>query len=251
MPEQEDYISDLEIDSITRAIEYKYNIIIDATNLNHKTLNKFNNLFKDTGYEIEIKQFHVDFNEAVERDKRRERSIGEKVIRSFFERYVWLDKEGEQYKIIPIQESRFILKQDETLEHCIIVDIDGTLSIMNGRNAFDYDKVDTDLPNNPVIDLVNTLSKTYKIIIVTGRENTGKCKELTETWLKRYLFRYDEIHMRSEKDYRSDDIIKREIYNNFIKDKYCVAGVFDDRDKVVKQWRELGLLCNQVYYGNF
>ena len=57
--------------------------------------------------------------------------------------------------------------------------------------------------------------------------------------------------MRKTKDFRSDSIIKTEIYNEFIKDKYFVDLVLDDRDSVVKTWRDLGLLCLQVYYGDF
>jgi hypothetical protein len=30
-----------------------------------------------------------------------------------------------------------------------------------------------------------------------------------------------------------------------------VVAVFDDRDKVVNMWRENGLTCMQVAYGNF
>ena len=45
--------------------------------------------------------------------------------------------------------------------------------------------------------------------------------------------------------------MKEEIYDQYIKDKYNVAAVFDDRDRVVKMWRDKGLLCCQVYYGDF
>ena len=40
--------------------------------------------------------------------------------------------------------------------------------------------------------------------------------------------------MRSEKDYRSDEIIKEELYNQYIKDKYYCIAIFDDRDRVIK-----------------
>ena len=37
----------------------------------------------------------------------------------------------------------------------------------------------------------------------------------------------------------------------FILDKYNVAFVLDDRDQVVRVWRDLGLTCLQVDYGDF
>mgnify|MGYP003433581663 FL=1 len=54
--------------------------------------------------------------------------------------------------------------------------------------------------------------------------------------------------MRQFKDMRSDDIVKEEMYNTHIKDKYEVIGVFDDRLKVCRMWYKLGLFvfnCNQ------
>lgn len=124
---------------------------------------------------------------------------------------------------------------------------------MNGRGPFEYNRVNEDLPNNPVVDLINSLSKIYQIIIVTGREDTEVCRKETLKWLNRYLTCSDFLfYMRKEKDYRKDAIVKTEIYNEHIKDKYCVAAVFDDRTQVVNDcWRKLGLLCNQVWKGDF
>ena len=45
--------------------------------------------------------------------------------------------------------------------------------------------------------------------------------------------------------------IKKEIYDTYIKDKYYIATVFDDRNKVVDMWRKEGLLCCQVAEGDF
>ena len=60
-----------------------------------------------------------------------------------------------------------------------------------------------------------------------------------------------QLFMRKKDDYRQDAIVKKELYEEHIKDKYYVEAVFDDRDQVVNMWREEGLLCCQVYYGNF
>ena len=57
--------------------------------------------------------------------------------------------------------------------------------------------------------------------------------------------------MRKEGDFRRDSIVKQEIYEQHIKDKYVVEFVLDDRDLVVSKWRELGLKCLQVQPGAF
>lgn len=63
---------------------------------------------------------------------------------------------------------------------------------------------------------------------------------------------YEALYIRKAKDFRKDAIIKRELYEAHIKGRYDVLMVLDDRDQVVKMWRqELGLPCLQVDYGNF
>ena len=254
VPSRENYISDIEEFSIRAAINRNLNVIVDATNLNQKTIDKLTKLATELKVDIEYKKFVISFNEAYWRDTKRTRKVGLAVLRRFFNTY-FPDMSQEivnQEKESPAKE-RFILKQDETLLHAIICDIDGTLSLMNGRGPFEYHRVNEDLPNNPVIDLVNSLSKMYQIIIVTGREDTEVCRKETLKWLNRYLTCSDFLfYMRKEKDYRKDAIVKTEIYNEHIKDKYCVAAIFDDRTQVVEgAWRKLGLLCNQVWKGDF
>jgi hypothetical protein len=57
--------------------------------------------------------------------------------------------------------------------------------------------------------------------------------------------------MRVTGDKKKDSALKEEIYNKYIKGKYNVLFVLDDRQKVVDKWRELGLTCLQVNSGNF
>ena len=50
-----------------------------------------------------------------------------------------------------------------------------------------------------------------------------------------------ELHMRKLGDYRSDDIVKRELYEANILNKYTVLACFDDRLRVCRLWYNLGL----------
>lgn len=231
IPNQEDYISDLEEFSVKAAINRGLNVIIDATNLNPKTIDKWNKLAKSTKSTIEFKEFYIPFKEAVERDKNRERSVGEKVIKRFYQQY-YLDKYQEETKEY---DNRYILEQDRTLPKCIIVDLDGTLAIHQGRNAFDYAKVLTDKPNIPLIDLITVLSASVDIIFFSGREGTKQCREDTCKWLNQYTNFPYQLFMRTEKDYRADEVIKEELFNTHIKDKYYCVAIFDDRDRVIKK----------------
>ena len=119
VPSQEDYISDLEEFSVRAAIKRNYNVIIDATNLNPKTQEKWRKIATETKSSIEFMEFYVPFKEALERDKNRERSVGEKVLKNFYLKY-YPDKYAEE-----ISDKRYILEQNKSLPKCIIVDIDG------------------------------------------------------------------------------------------------------------------------------
>ena len=77
--------------------------------------------------------------------------------------------------------------------------------------------------------------------------------EMTKTGFDSYgwVFDDDGHTMGNADDSRKDSIVKQEIYEMCIKDKYNVLFVLDDRDQVVNMWREQGLKCLQVAEGNF
>ena len=133
----------------------------------------------------------------------------------------------------------------------IVCDLDGTLAIKSDRSFNEYDRVGEDLICNSVKEVLVKFSPSYSVILVSGRENIGYCRFITEFWLKMYEVPYNELFMRNTKDFRSDDIVKREIYESYIKPFYNVLFVIGDRNKVVKMWREAGLTCFQCSEGNF
>lgn len=87
VPDRESLISKYEIYMIKEALKSGYNVIIDATNLNPKTFAKWNQIGKEFNCTVSVKEFTVSFIEAIRRDASRERSVGESVIRTFYEKY--------------------------------------------------------------------------------------------------------------------------------------------------------------------
>lgn len=73
----------------------------------------------------------------------------------------------------------------------------------------------------------------------------------TEKWLRGNDITYGMLLMRPEGDIRKDSIVKREIFENYIRDYYNIQFVLDDRNQVVEMWRSLGLKCLQVAEGDF
>ena len=137
------------------------------------------------------------------------------------------------------------------MRKAILCDIDGTLAHMQNRSPYDWDKVGDDVVDKTIKEILRTFYSTseYDIILISGRDDV--CKQITERWLdKNYIF-YDGLYMRKHNDNRPDEVIKKEIYDKHIKDEYDVEFVLDDRNKVVKMWRGLGLKCLQVAEGDF
>jgi hypothetical protein len=146
----------------------------------------------------------------------------------------------------------------------IIVDIDGTLADMGERHPFNWTAVGEDKPHQFVIDVVRALFLQGKEgIFMTGRPEM--CRDTTRAWLHHYVcleeteypFRSEcwcrfPLIMRPKGDYSPDEDFKYRAYKEFIEPHHVIEGVIDDRDKVVKMWRErLGLVCIQVAPGNF
>ena len=130
-----------------------------------------------------------------------------------------------------------------------MVDLDGTLALNQHRHHFidtaeggrpDWDSFflacDKDLPSHQVIDVVNLFSEKYKIHIFSARGMIAFDK--TRGWLSLHKVKYDDLKMREIGDYTPDDELKKkwleELYPHY---KQEVFLVLDDRDKVVKMWR--------------
>lgn len=125
----------------------------------------------------------------------------------------------------------------------IIVDLDGTLALHNGRRPYEYDKCLEDLPNAPVVALVRAMDcRVDQIIFVSGREDS--CRDLTRQWILKHvspLHQDSPLLMRLTGDYRKDAVVKREIYERLIEPEYDVLFVLDDRPSVIRMWTDIGL----------
>lgn len=244
---QEDYISDIEQSAVEFALKRNLNIIIDATNLNPNTVNKWKTISSNYNAEIEFKEFKITFKEAVERDSKREKPVGEKVIKRFFRMYYPEQLANESLQTV----QHYRIPINNGLPQAVICDIDGTLAWMQNRSPYDYTKVKNDFYDDGLVRLLTKLcNQGIQLIIVSGREASDQCTQDTLDWLNKKFDNFI-FYQRRQKDYRPDEIIKEEIYHTCIEDRYDIMCVFDDRNKVVNMWRNLGLLCCQVNEGDF
>ena len=136
-----------------------------------------------------------------------------------------------------------------TLPELVICDIDGTLADNELRHYRDYDLVEEDSLIVPVWEALKDLSAGRQVFMITGRPDSHR--EETTKWLHKNNVPFNKLFMRKTGDHQPDYKAKKEIYFREIFGKYKVRLVLEDRDQVVKMWRELGLTCFQVAEGDF
>lgn len=87
--------------------------------------------------------------------------------------------------------------------------------------------------------------------MVSGRSDS--VREMTRQWLAQYRIPCDGLYMRKYGDHRPDDIVKPELMQALVSE-WCrdsILGIFEDRNRVVKVFRDLGYTVFQVAEGNF
>jgi hypothetical protein len=93
------------------------------------------------------------------------------------------------------------------------------------------------------------VERNIPVFICTGRDDSSR--EVSQSWLDDNGFNVDELYMRHTGDRRDDSIVKKEMLEQIRALGYNPVLAFDDRDRVVKMWRENGVRCFQVAPGDF
>jgi predicted kinase len=225
-------------------------IIVDDTNLAPKHINHIKQMVEQHNsigtipffeYTVEVNDsfLEVPYKTCVKRDLARPNSVGEKVIRQMYIQFVLKVEKLEQNKDLP---------------HAIICDLDGTLALFGNKNPYDRD-FENDVVNKQVRDVldmfVHESFSSPHIIFLSGRSD--KYKEITEKWISSKAglpFIAWELHMRKEGDSRSDVIVKKELFDEFVRDKYYVDFVIDDRLQILDLWHSMGLFTFNVNQTN-
>lgn len=260
--QNEEFVISMQNHLIRDALSAGYDVIVDNTHLVRSTVNKLHKLAASIGDVTVIeKSFNVPVDVCIKRNAEREgrARVPENAIYNMakgagINRGRKIDDRTVFYADQSIQ-----VVQDPSLPHAIVCDLDGTLALLNGRNPYDASKCDEDLLNESVAQCVLAMHAAGKqIIFMSGRED--RFKSQTVKFIEKHLLIERDgdvtvmpyqLHMRSTNDTRRDSIIKTELFDRHIKDKFYVEFVLDDRDQVVQFWRSIGLNCFQVAEGNF
>lgn len=247
-------------ESLLRAgMKNGYDIVLDNTSLYNKHVKDVLKIARDFFYEVEYKDFEVTMEEAIARDSKRERQVGEEVIKMFFKRHLPKGSMPEPPKVEMTQVFRPYVRNTE-LPTAYIFDIDGTLAHIdpeNPRDVYDASRAREDLVDDDVLyilqmidgyayDFEDGMKSEYspKIIIMSGRSEDHR-KE-TEYWLADQGIIAEGIFMRPSGDTRKDSVVKNELFREHVEPYYNVCGVFDDRPQVIDMWKLIGLTVFNV-----
>ncbi len=170
----------------------------------------------------------------------------------------YIDRQWEQAKqlfdnleVLSYPQVDIKVKSTENLSHCIICDLDGTLSLYdsNLKGAYDRD-FENDTVSKPVCDIISAVPLKTKLFFFSGRAE--KFRKQTMEFLTKHLLDDEfELVMRKDNDQRKDSIVKLEMFYTHIREKYNVDFVVDDRLQVIEEcWEKLGLFVFNVNQGN-
>jgi len=230
---------------IEKALCKHFDVIVDDTNFKDTHWFAICDAAKRVGnVRVFEKYFDIPIKEALARNKNRPHPVPESVIMQMYDtnikgrhmelRDVYFGAKQEYLKP-EFQKSRM----EPKLPCAIIVDIDGTLALnFNLRDYYDLERLEEDTVNETVVELIKMYCDAgYQILLVSGRDEQGR--EKTEHWLHRYYIIHDHLFMRAAGDTRNDTIVKRELYDQYIKSKFNIIVAIDDRKKVCRMWKEI------------
>lgn len=138
----------------------------------------------------------------------------------------------------------------------VIFDLDGTLADINHRLHFvqdgnkDWDGFYKacihDTPKTPIVELALMCDDAgHEIIISSGRSENVRTE--TEKWLAQHGIVYAQLLMRPDACFVPDQALKKAwLDQGLLGDLNDILFVVEDRDRMVKMWRDQGLTCLQV-----
>lgn len=237
---------------ITALLAARKSVVVDNVNLKAKYVKEYLLIAEKANVPVVHQDFPVELETALARNAARDRKVPAHVIETTFKRYI----QSGKFPPFPVLDyeaaAAGIYVPDETLPKAILLDVDGTAMKMGShRGPFDWHKVIDDEPNPPVVETVKALhAQGYKVVVMSGRDEV--CKTDTLLSLEVAGVPVDEIYMRPHNDYRKDTIIKRELFDAHIRERFNILLALDDRNSVVDTYRrDMGLPVFQVDYGDF
>lgn len=251
----EEQVSLVQHGGIGALLKSGVTVIVDDTNLRARHLRNLAEIAWRNGAEFRVQDFtDVPLEECIARDLVRcgtdRQHVGEDVIRGMHRSYI-----AGRALPLPVPQLPETVTGAPYLPavgapNAVMVDIDGTVALHGDRDPYDTSRYHEDAVNPGVAAMVLAAHQAGHVVLYcSGRDETFRA--VTEQWLADHVRVPGELFMRPADDRRRDDVVKLELFDKHIRDAYRVVCVFDDRDRVVRAWRSIGLTVMQVAEGGF
>lgn len=230
-------------------------VIISDTHLPDRSVKKWLKIGAEFNVPVEVKDFrHIPLQVVLDNNAARNhwggKYVDPAVIKDKYNRFIKGRDLTKEVTYTPSTKAKIepYVQPSDAIETAVIFDIDGTLAVMGDRTPYDGAKVHLDTLHIDVgqaLDVYRAYG--YTIIIVSGRDEVYRT--VTEKWLADVGVKYDQLYMRPTEpgNKREDSIIKYELFNKYIRPQgLYIDAVFDDRHRVLRMWRELGLTTFHV-----
>lgn len=240
-------------------------VVSSDTNLRDKNVREMLKIAHEVGAKVTYRDLrNADVDQCVYDDRKRERQVGEKVIRGMYERFIKGRNLSEQPTYEPgaakgkgsgtVPDFTGVapyVAVNPAAKPVVIFDLDGTLCDHNGRDPYDESKYLQDKAFPNVVAVAWALHKQgFQIDVMTGRWD--KYRDVCKEWLDREGVPYTNLHLRPTQG--RDDAVKLAMFEEHYRnnDEVAVHFCVDDRDRVVDMYRNvLGIQVLQVAPGDF
>jgi predicted kinase len=240
--------------AVRAAVDGGFDVVVDNTHLTRHIPKRLKATVAGSATFVVHDFTDVPVEECVRRDGERERSVGEELIRLLADKHLKARKGGWQLTAEWLNDEPPPVDPyvaDPALPSAVMCDIDGTLALRGDRGPYDFSRCGEDLLNVSVRQALHAFRRADDDVIVLLSGRSEEHRGQTEEWLRRHEVPYDELWMRVAGDVRRDDIVKAELFDRHVRERFAVRVSLDDRDRVVAVWRRMGLPTWQVNYGNF
>lgn len=242
---QKETIATLEHAQSGAAIKAGLSVIVDDQNLDAQSIKDWFSAAEKAQIPCRVVDIETPVEECIRRDGTRLKMVGQVEIYKVAKKFLTkgqLPPLPTRPKPSEVHGSVYV--PDTTLEDAYIFDIDGTLAKMHGRSPFAWHRVGEDHPIPNVIRVAQRLSKHAHIILMSGRDEV--CYNITADWLDDEGVDFTSLHMRPKATDHGDDEMKLALFDEHVRHKYNVIGVFDDRLRVCRMWENIGLTLFRV-----
>lgn len=229
------------------ALNAGLSVIIDATNLRARTVKDWYAVANKLGVKVRVHDLLTPLEECIVNDMKRDKKVGEDVIRNYNDRFFQKGKLPPVPENIEVEPLGQAYTPNPDLPKAIWLDLDGTVADRDHplapqpvRGPFDEARVYEDAVIEHIAELVRLLHAAgYKIIVMSGRSTD--CQEESERWLRDNNIPYDAIFMRRavEDKGRKDNIVKHDLFWANVAPYYDVQFCLDDRQQVVDFTRDV------------